>query len=191
LFKIAERVELSGGQFELDTAPGEGWRATLQLPVESKEEDKQKEEPGTGPRQAATSNESEQRQATASGKKVRILLADDHTAIREAMANLFRSKDSFEVVAQAENGRKAVELAKKSDPDIVLMDVSMPEMDGVEATAQIKNTDPDICVIGLSMHENEVTKEKMMAAGASAYFGKSTPLSKLVEIILEIQENSS
>jgi signal transduction histidine kinase/ActR/RegA family two-component response regulator len=190
LFKIAERVELSGGTFELETAPGEGCRATMQIPVESKKKDKKKEGLGMGPQQVSTSNESKVPQAAAGGRKVRILLADDHTAIREAMADLFRSKDVFEVVAQAENGREAVELAKKNGPDIVLMDVSMPEMDGVEATALIRKTAPNVRVVGLSMHENEITKKKMMSAGASAYIGKSTPLSKLVEIIRDIQENS-
>ena len=185
LFKIAERVESSGGKFELETAPGQGCRATVQMPVES-----DRKGPGPGSQQAATSNASEKRPGTEEGRKVRILLADDHTAIREAMADLFRSKELFEVVAQAENGREAVELAKKTGPNIVLMDVSMPEMDGIEATALIKKTSPNVHVIGLSMHENEAAKQKMLSAGASAYLGKSAPLSKLVETILEIQENS-
>ena len=189
LFKIAERVELSGGKLELETAPGEGCRATLQMPVKSIKEDK-KNGPETKPQQKAASNDSGERKATAGDKKVRILLVDDHTAIREAMADHFRNKDLFKVVAQAENGREAVELAKKTGPGIVLMDVSMPEMDGVEATALIKKADPNVRVIGLSMHENEAARKKMLSVGASAYFGKSTPLSKLVETILEIREKS-
>jgi DNA-binding NarL/FixJ family response regulator len=135
--------------------------------------------------------ESYEKTPNAKSKTIRILLADDHTAIREAMADLLKTKDFFEVVAQAENGRKAVEMADKKRPDVVLMDVSMPEMDGIEATRLIKKKAPNVCVIGLSMHENDATRDRMISAGASSYFSKATPISKLVEFIREAQKNHS
>ena len=89
-------------------------------------------------------------------KKIRILLADDHTAIREAMAGLFELKEDFEVVGQAGDGVEAVQLAEQTKPDVVLMDVSMPRMDGFEATALIKRKNPEICIIGLSIDRKSV-----------------------------------
>jgi PAS domain S-box-containing protein len=185
LFKIEERIQFLGGEFEIDAAPGKGCRITLSLPKTSEEDRKN----GLSSENTQTTAQLSDLSGAPAGrdKKIRILLADDHTAIREAMANLFENKEAFELVGQAANGAEAVRLAEKTRPDVVLMDVSMPGMDGVEATVRIGRMSPKTRVIGLSMHEDDATREKMLSAGAAAYHYKAAPLKSLIETIEKIR----
>lgn len=106
--------------------------------------------------------------------------------MREGLANLFKGKEEFEVTAQAANGQEAVRLAAELDPDIILMDISMPAMDGIEATTLISRSQPAVRIIGLSMHDDDGTKERMLAAGAAGYIYKAAPAGKLIEIIRQV-----
>jgi DNA-binding NarL/FixJ family response regulator len=87
------------------------------------------------------------------------------------------------VVAEAANGRQAVRLASDLKPDVILMDVSMPEMDGIEATAEIHKLLPHIRIIGLSMHDDPGTRDRMIKAGATAYIYKASLAEKLIKVI--------
>ena len=104
---------------------------------------------------------------------MRILIADDHAMMREGLRSLVDKHDGMEVVGQASNGAEAVEFAKKLAPDVVVMDITMPKIDGVEATSRIIKENPKIKVIGFSMHSNKSFISGMLKAGAMGYILKS------------------
>ncbi len=109
---------------------------------------------------------------------MRVLLADDHAILRETLRLLLELEPDMEVIAEADNGREAVDLTNELHPDVILMDVSMPVMDGIQATRAIHAAHPDVCVIGLSMHNH--LDEAMRKAGAFGYVSKSGPADQLV-----------
>jgi DNA-binding NarL/FixJ family response regulator len=115
--------------------------------------------------------------------KVRILLVDDHAVVRQGLSNILKEKEDFEIVGEAANGREAVRLAKELYPDIILMDVSMPEMDGIDATMHNSKVLPHTRIIGLSMHDDNETRNRMINAGASAYMYKASQAEELIEVI--------
>ncbi len=100
-------------------------------------------------------------------KPITILLADDHALVREGLRSLLQAYDDFKIVGEAENGRKAITLANELLPDIIIMDISMPMLNGLEATRQILQAHPTIKVLALSAHSEDVYVERMIAAGAS------------------------
>jgi two-component system response regulator NreC len=106
--------------------------------------------------------------------KIRVLLAEDHTIVREGLRSLLEATGRVEVVGEADNGRSAVEIARELLPDVAIVDVSMPELDGVEATRQIKKAAPQVRVIVLTMHSAEVYMKEVFRAGASGYLVKKT-----------------
>jgi DNA-binding NarL/FixJ family response regulator len=128
------------------------------------------------------------KQTAASGESgpIRILIADDHALMRQAVIGLLQSQKDLNVVAQAVNGCEAVRLAKELKPRVVLMDVSMPEMNGFDATAHIRNDSGDIRIIGLSMHNDSHTMQNMLDAGASAFLVKTDLSSNLAQIIRRV-----
>jgi DNA-binding NarL/FixJ family response regulator len=114
----------------------------------------------------------------------RILLADDHTLVAEGIARLLE-KD-FDLVARAENGREMIEQAQASKPDLILADISMPVLNGVEATRQLKRIMPDVRVIFLSMHSDVQYVSDAFRAGGSGYVLKRSAPSELPEAINEV-----
>jgi DNA-binding NarL/FixJ family response regulator len=115
---------------------------------------------------------------------LRLLLADDHPLIRELLANLLNAQPDMSVVAQCVDGRQAVESTGQLQPDIVIMDLNMPVMDGLAATRIIKRCWPSIKVIGLSMLDAAEGGSSLRGAGADAYVCKSHVSEQLVETIL-------
>jgi DNA-binding NarL/FixJ family response regulator len=114
----------------------------------------------------------------------RVLIADDHTIFRECLTRLLQELPGLEVVGNAENGLQAIELAAIVNPDIVIMDVDMPHMNGIEATRRIAKAYPKIRIIGLSMHDQKAVAAQMLAAGAAVFFAKDGPVDELVSAIL-------
>lgn len=112
-------------------------------------------------------------------KPIRVLLADDHTLIRVGMRTLLQGIEGVEVVAEADNGRQALTLVAAHRPDVVLMDISMPELNGMEATARIVKEHAPARVIILSMHATEEYVLQALRAGASGYLLKDAGLSEL------------
>ncbi len=106
-------------------------------------------------------------------KKVRILIADDHSVVRSGIRMVLQSSPEFTVIAEAEDGEEAVELAAKHKPEVVVMDISMPQLNGIEATAKMKQNDPNIKVIILTVHADEEYVFQILRAGASGYVLKS------------------
>jgi DNA-binding NarL/FixJ family response regulator len=106
--------------------------------------------------------------------KIRILLADDHTILREGIRSLLEDEPDMVVIGEAEEGQAAVRLALQLEPDVVILDIAMPLLNGLEATRQIKHQKPDIKVLILTMHENEEYIRQLLAAGAQGYILKDT-----------------
>jgi len=114
---------------------------------------------------------------------IRILLADDHQVIRTGLKSFLESQADFKVIAEAGNGREAIERAVETRPDIILMDITMPEMDGLEATRQLKKLWPECVILCLTVHEDKFYFMEMLAAGASGYLTKQAASDELVAAI--------
>jgi two-component system response regulator NreC len=106
-------------------------------------------------------------------KKTRIIIADDHSVVRSGLRLLLQSSPDFTVVAEAEDGEDAVALVDRHKPDVVIMDISMPKLNGIEATGIMKQNNPDLKIIILTVHEDEEYVYQMLRAGASGYVLKS------------------
>ena len=113
----------------------------------------------------------------------RILVADNHGILRQGIQSLIEKHSDMEVVGQAENGLEAVELTRQLQPDVVLMDVTMPVLNGIEATRQIKNELPEVKVLALSVHAKREFVLDMVKAGASGYMLKECVLDDLIRAI--------
>lgn len=116
-------------------------------------------------------------------KKITILVADDHLIVREGLAVLLNRQPDMEVVGEAEDGRTTVRLAQKLQPDLVIMDIAMPDLNGIDATRQIKAEVPGVKVIALSMHADKRFVAGMLKAGASGYLLKYCASEELVNAI--------
>ena len=115
------------------------------------------------------------------GKTIRVLIADDHVIVRSGIKLLLESEEGIEVVGEAQNGREAIEMSNSLKPDIVLMDIAMPEIDGLEAARQIKSELPDTEILVLTMHRSEEYFFEMLKAGASGYLLKGAETSDLIQ----------
>jgi signal transduction histidine kinase/CheY-like chemotaxis protein len=174
-----ERVRLLGGTLIVDTHPGDGCRIRLNLPLEQVEEsgEKKKELPQPLRPPGATAPASE---------RVRVLIADDHRVVREGLQSLLSREGWLEVVGQAADGRQAVLMTRELDPDVVVMDISMPELNGIEATRIITGENPRVKIIALSMHQHEEMASAMLAAGAKCYLTKGGATEDLVQAVREL-----
>ena len=115
--------------------------------------------------------------------KTRLLICDDHPLLREGIKATLGQEPTIEIVAEASNGREAVSETKRVRPDMVLMDMSMPELNGLEATTQIKEFDKDIKILIMTMYDDEEVVMRCLAAGASGYILKDAPLPQLIYAI--------
>src|SRR5881396_4344962 len=116
---------------------------------------------------------------------IRVLIVDDHRLFAEAFEAILAGESSIEVVGRARNGSEALELALELEPDVVLMDISMPVMDGVEATRRIREARPDACVLMLNGSNAAADVDRSRDAGAAGYVTKDRIASQLVEAIVE------
>ncbi|KAB7627586.1 response regulator [Alkalilimnicola sp. S0819] len=172
LFSIRERIEVLGGQFILETAPGEGTTVRLSLPVSAL--------PPTERRQPVPSAEASSAQLRIPLDRIRVLLADDHEMLREGLAKVLGETPDIELVGKAADGLEAVRLADRLKPDVVIMDVGMPRLNGIEATRRICIRHPQTRVIGLSMHDQRDMEGAMLAAGAQSYLTKGGSTEELL-----------
>jgi DNA-binding NarL/FixJ family response regulator len=120
---------------------------------------------------------------------IRVLVVDDHAILRDGICSLLERQEGLNVVGEAGNGREALERVEELQPDIVLMDVSMPEMDGLEATRRIKSAHPEIKVLVLTQHDNQEYINPLLQAGASGYVLKRSGGREVVTAIRQVYEH--
>jgi len=116
-------------------------------------------------------------------KRIRILLVDDHAVVRQGFRMILSAQSDLEIVGEAGNGREAVELAATLRPDVVVMDVAMPELNGIEATRRLTADNPHIRVVALSMHKDSVYVREILRAGARGYLLKDSVADDLVAAV--------
>jgi len=175
LFSIRERLELMGGSLTIESAPGSGASFSLVVPVDITKEKRSKE----GARKSFENSHA----PGMPEDKIRVLLVDDHNVVRQGLGSMLNLYSDIEVVGEAEDGEEAVEKARQLQPDVILMDISMPKMDGIEATRRIHSEFLDIRIIGLSMHDRQDQENRMFEAGASAYCTKDGATEMLLSAI--------
>jgi CheY-like chemotaxis protein len=180
LVSIRERARCLGGSLKIESAPGKGSRFTLTIPLKPADVPDSRRCDPEAPEKPADPVGCEDR---AGEDAVRVLLADDHQIMRQGLIRLISSHPGIEVAGEAANGRQAVERALRLEPDVILMDVSMPEMDGIEATRRIKARLPRVRVIGLSMFEDEHVSRAMIKAGVDAFLSKTVSPDRLLKAI--------
>jgi RNA polymerase sigma factor (sigma-70 family) len=125
------------------------------------------------------------------GKPVTIVLADDHTIVRHGLIKLLEAESNFKVVGEAENGREAIAKVEQLMPDVVLMDIAMPMLNGIEATRQIKKIAPKTKVIILSMHSHDRYINELFSLGASGYLLKNSTGSDIINAIHEVLKGNN
>lgn len=123
--------------------------------------------------------------------KIKVFLAEDHTIVRKGLRLLLDGQPDIEVVGEAANGREAVEQVEQLRPDIVLMDITMPELNGIEATVRIKKSLPEINILALTMYTNEEYIYQLLNAGASGYLDKNTAPTELLSAIKAVHRGDS
>ena len=184
LLSLRERLDWVGGAMQIHAEPGAGTRIVMEAPVHGREAGAATGEPA--PAQAP--EQSAPAAGAAEAAVLRIMLVDDHRVVRAGLAMMIGDTDGLEIVAEAASGTEAVELAREQSPDVIVMDVTLPGLSGVEATRQIKTILPHTRIIGLSVHPAEDMAEKMHAAGADAYLNKAGPAE---ELLAEIQRRQN
>src|SRR5580704_11798878 len=117
---------------------------------------------------------------------LRILLADDHAMVRKGFRLILSAQSDMQIVGEASNGREAVELAEKLHPDVVVMDVTMPELNGIEATRRIAESAPRTRVLALSMHKDSVYVREILRAGARGYLLKDSADADLIAAVRSV-----
>lgn len=213
LFSIGERMRALGGTFEFRSIHGKGTTATLTLPLPVAGADTpaptSKSQAHVMPQQQPPATELEYSQVRAQRSafggspermrqsdpledklRIRVLLVDDHALVRSGLSSVLRYHTELQVVGEAADGQEAVALAAALKPDVVVMDVNMPRMDGVEASKRIKRELPGTVVIGLSMHEGGHHESAMRESGAAAYLTKDSAAERLIETILRCRAAS-
>ncbi len=121
--------------------------------------------------------------------KRRVLIADDHKIFREGLKALLESREGIQVLGEAENGRTLTKMTRQLRPDLVIIDVAMPEMNGIEATRQLREIDAGIKVLALSMHSDSRFVTQMLKAGANGYLLKDCAFNELAEAIQTVFQN--
>lgn len=123
--------------------------------------------------------------------KIRVLIADDHTILRDGIRSLLEDEPDMQVIGEAEDGIAAVKMACQLEPDVVLMDIAMPLLNGLEATRQIKRSAPQIRVLVLTMHENEEYIRQVLASGAMGYILKDAAARDLLGAIRSVHRGEA
>lgn len=160
LFTIRERLGLLGGDLDVASAPGKGTRVILTAPtVFAMVPDRSREQ------------------------RIRLLIVDDHPIMRDGLTKLFSEEPGIEVIGEVSDGQSAVDLAVNLTPDVILMDINMSGMNGIEATRIIRERVPQVRVLGLSMIDNEEIIRAMLDAGAAAYLSKSGSTEEIVRAV--------
>lgn len=183
LFSIQERLAVVEGAIDIRSRVGEGCRVELIVPV-SEIALAREHADAAGPSNVAQAAVDEKPYDAGTERRYRVVIADDHPIVREGIANVLDREERIRVIAQVGDGAEAVEAVERLRPDVVLLDVNMPRMDGIEAARKIHNRWPEVVIIGLSVQDDEATAGSMLRAGASVFIPKSDDPSKIANAIL-------
>ncbi|MCE5327237.1 MAG: response regulator [Planctomycetaceae bacterium] len=189
IFSIRERIEALGGAMELTSHPGDGTRVAVTAPLRGAVYPHRRVAGVDGMVGSPDERIGSLRRVLSSAPpkpgKIRVLLADDHAIMRQGLATLLEGEEDIQVIGEASDGQMAVDLAGDMHPDVIIMDVSMPGLNGIEATRIIRRQSPHVAVIGLSMHEDATIAAEMREAGADSYLTKGGPSEDLINAIRE------
>jgi CheY-like chemotaxis protein len=188
LFSIRERMRALGGSFDIQSSPGQGTTATLVLPLSGTDAKAavggewraghHQEVPTT-----MSSEANQASRATHHASGTRVLLVDDHAMVRQGLRSVLDAYADLHVVGEAQDGSEAVTLVEELRPHVVVMDINMPKMSGIEATARIKAYWPDILVIGISVNTDDDNRAAMKRAGAAVLLTKEAAVDELYAVI--------
>lgn len=176
LHGMRERSVLLGGELTIETAPGQRTRVVLTAPL-------QEERPILADPASWFQTDERLAKNTAINANVRVLLVDDHAIFREGLSLVLDTQPGITVIGEAEDGREALELVERLRPDVVVMDVAMPRLNGVDATLQIKRRFPDVKVVILTTHESREYLVQIAKVGAPGYVLKRSAGTELVEAV--------
>ena len=181
LMRLRERARYIGGSLTIGSVRGQGSQVTLTVPLRLPDAEETELTQADRP----LSSKSRIRRSKDVGG-IRVLFVDDHHVMRQGLIRLMSGQSDIHVVGEAANGREAIDRVRQLHPDVVVMDVSMPEMNGIEATRCIKAEFPKVRVIGLSMHDEEHIIRSMSEAGAEAFVSKTVASAELLKMIYDI-----
>lgn len=176
---------------EIDSRPGEGTRIELTLPLPAALGDDSIQRAATEEGIEESRLRESQEDVSAPPSRVQVAVADDHAVVRQGIANLLAHDDRTTVVGQAADGHEVIEMVEQERPDVVLMDVNMPNMNGVEATREIRSRWPNTAIVGLSVQADRATERSMLEAGADAFIPKSGDVDQILETVLRVTDRSS
>lgn len=190
LFSIRERMEAVDGWMEMHSKPGAGTTVTLGVSLatgagETRETGSRFEVPGSQlsgelPAEHRTSNVERHRPEA---PPIRVLLVDDHAMVRQGLRSVLDGYADLDIIAEAGDGEEAVSLADLLEPDLIVMDVNLPRLDGIEATRRIRKAHPDTMIVGLSVNQADHIAHAMRDAGAAAFLTKESAADQLYETI--------
>jgi PAS domain S-box-containing protein len=189
LFGLRERIQCLGGSLLIEKGPQGGTRVTIDVPARAVAT---APEPVERVQVLEPSPEEEPPESRGRGSgPIRVMLVDDHKMLREGLSGLLGEEPDMEIVAEASDGVMAVELARQHQPDLIIMDISMPRMNGIEATRKITSELPWIPIIGLSMHERDDMAKAMRTAGAVDLITKGAASDLLIQVVRDYARPSA
>jgi PAS domain S-box-containing protein len=183
LFSIRERLLVMGGRFEARSAPGQGTVVELMWPSTESAQDAGAATQSYELRPGIRSHSGNAEAAPGGSGKITVLLVDDHAVVRQGIASVLDNEPDMVVIAEAADGQEAVEAVGLYRPQVVVMDVNLPRLNGVQASRIISERHPEIRLIGLSIHNDRGVRQAMLDAGASDYLHKDGPVEALIETI--------
>ncbi len=188
LFSIRERMAALGGACDIVSAPGKGTQATLTLSLTPK---RAIDESPTMRDELKTTAPRRPPPVTHHPSRIRVLLVDDHAMVRQGLKTMLEAYTDVEVVAEASDGEAALTAAEKHQPTVVVMDINMPKMNGLVATAHLKARYPDIAIIGLSINAGRENQDAMKKAGGTVLLTKEAAVDELYRTIQRVLEPSA
>ena len=189
LFSIHERMKALGGSFTIESAPGQGTTARLTLPLRASSQAVKAASPSQVSPEVSGTHTASLLPAEGTKEHVCVLLVDDHAMVRQGLRTMLESYADVLVVGEAGNGEEALASVERLRPTVVVMDINMPRLNGIEATARLKSRHPDLIVIGLSVNAEEENQKAMKRAGASCLIPKDAAVEQLYAAIKEFSCN--